>query len=169
MNPLTSQQIRSAFVNTSRRETSQATLPDLSTVRWDRLELLGWRDPKRPLLSYVVLELDETPTAIMVRANDPTTRVRRAAMCAWCEDLLDTGDVTMYVARRAGPAGRRGNSIGTMTCTEFRCSRNVRRRPTPSEVLSDDPVEHELFVQRRIDGLRERSSTFVRQVLAQKA
>lgn len=166
MNPLTPEQIRSAFINTSRREAAQATLPELPED-WSRLDLLGWNDAKRPKLSYVVLELDDTPTAILLRANDPRSRVRRAAMCAWCEDIVETGDVSMFVARRAGPAGRKGNSIGTMLCADFECSRNVRRRPTPSEVLSDDPVDRAVFIDRRIDGLRRRSTQFVRQVLSE--
>lgn len=164
MNPLTAQQIRSAFINTSKREAAQATPPDVPADQWDRLELLGWNDPKRPKLSYVVLELDGTPTAILLRANDPRTRVRRAAMCSWCEDVVETDDVTMFVARRAGAAGRRGNTIGTMLCADFRCSRNVRRQPSASEVLSDDPSDRAAFVERRIEGLRQRSAQFVRQV-----
>jgi FBP C-terminal treble-clef zinc-finger len=164
MNPLTPQQIRSSFVNASRREAAQATPPDLSALRWDRLDYLGWRDPKRPLLSYVVIELDDSPTGILLRASDPKLRRRGAAMCTWCEDVIETDDVALYVARRAGAAGRRGNTLGTMICTEFRCSANVRRKPTASEIYSDDPAEREQFVQRRIDGLRERSRRFARQV-----
>ena len=43
MNPLTEKLIRASFVNCSRREASQLTLPaDLSDLRWDRLDYLGW-------------------------------------------------------------------------------------------------------------------------------
>ena len=165
MLPLTEKQLRSSFVNASRREAADATLPDLSALDWDRLEYLGWRDRRAPLSGYVVLELDGEPTGVLLRASD-TSRVRRRAMCAWCEDVVVTDDVTLYVARRAGASGRRGNTIGTLVCTQFICSRNVRRPPTLSEVGSDDQWQREQVIERRVAGLRERSARFVAEVLS---
>lgn len=163
MNPMTDPQIRRAFVNASRREVKQAVLPDLAALDWDTLDYLGWRDPKRPLSGYVVLELDGNPTGVLLRAAAPSSR--RPAVCAWCQDVVETDDVSLYAARRSGAAGRRGNTIGTLICTAFDCSRNVRRTPTLSEVFSTDEADKAQFVQRRISGLRERSERFVRQVL----
>ncbi|WP_018156504.1 FBP domain-containing protein [Demetria terragena] len=165
MNPLTADAIRASLINTSKRERTQATLPDLDIIRWDRLDLLGWIDPKRPQLAYVVLEHEGTPTGIMLRTNEPSARRRRKAVCSWCEDVIETDDVSMYVARRAGAPGRRGDSIGTLICTDFRCSRNVRRQPTESEVFSNDEDDKEMYRQLRIAGLQERSSRFVNRVL----
>ena len=73
-------------------------------------------------------------------------------------------DVTMYVARRAGAPGRRGNTIGTLICGEFGCSANVRRRPTLTEVGSSDENDRIALIARRIGALREHSTEFVRQV-----
>ncbi|MCC2316221.1 FBP domain-containing protein [Cellulomonas xiejunii] len=163
MLPLTEKQLRTSFVNASRREANDATLPDLSALDWDRLDYLGWRDRRAPLSAYVVLELDAGPTGVLLRAADAPL-VRRRTVCAWCEDLVVTDDVTMYVARRGGASGKRGNTIGTLICTDFTCSRNVRRPPTRTEAGSDAEELREQIVARRIAGLRERSARFVEEI-----
>ncbi|MFS0704620.1 FBP domain-containing protein [Cellulomonas sp. 179-A 9B4 NHS] len=165
MHPLTEKQIRDSFVNASRREATQATLPDLDALDWDRLDYLGWRDRKAPLAAYVVLEVDGEPTGVLLRSGD-RTRHRRRAVCAWCEDVVVTDDVTLYVARRGGASGRRGNTIGTLICTDFLCSANVRRPPTRTEAGSDVEAVRAEMVARRIAGLRERSARFVGEVLS---
>jgi hypothetical protein len=167
MNSLTEKQLRASFVNASRREAATATLPDLDTLAWGRLDYLGWRDRKAPLSAYVVLEVDDEPVGVLLRGGDHrTTRVRRKAVCVWCEDVVVTDDVSMYVARRAGAAGRRGDTIGTLICTEFLCSQNVRRTPTRTEAGTDlEAVRHQI-VERRVAGLRERSARFVQEVLS---
>jgi hypothetical protein len=119
MHPLNEQQIRSSLVNTTRRETNQAVLPDLAQVSWARLDYLGWHDLKGPLESYVVLEVGNEEVGgevtggvvvgIALRAA-PRSGVRRKGLCAWCQDIVSTAEVSMFVARRAGPLGRRGNT-----------------------------------------------------------
>ena len=168
MHPLTEKQIRASFVNASRREAAQAALPDLTALDWDRLDYLGWVDRKAPLLAYAVVpeaRPDDGPTGVLLRATDPKLRTRRGGVCAWCEDVVHTEDVSLYVARRAGASGRRGNTIGTLLCTDFACSRNVRRRPTLAETGRDDPDLRAAVIERRIAGLRERSAGFVAEVL----
>ena len=164
MHPLTEKQIRDSFVNATKREVAQATLPDLDALDWNRLDYLGWRDRKAPLAAYAVVEVDGSPTGILLRAGDPGAGgVRRTALCAWCTDLGATDDVTLSVARRAGASGRQGNSVGTLICSEFICSQNVRRRPTSVEAGTD--VDRRLVVDRRIAELRERSAAFVAEAL----
>ena len=161
MEPLTEKQIRASFVNCSRREAAQLTLPlDLAAVRWDRLDYLGWTDRKAPLRAYVVLTVDDALVGLTLRSPDGVAS-RRRAVCAWCEDVYATNDVSMYVARRAGAPGRGGDTVGTLVCTGFECSQNVRRTPTIIEA-GQDPVG---LVQRRIAGLRERSTGFALEVL----
>ncbi|MBD8078435.1 FBP domain-containing protein [Cellulosimicrobium arenosum] len=165
MNPLTEKQIRASFVNASKREAAQAALPDLDSLDWDRLDYLGWRDRKAPLLAYAVVEVDGEPRGVLLRSTDAKTGgMRRRAVCAWCEDLVVTEDVSLYVARRAGASGRRGDTVGTLVCTHFRCSANVRRTPTRTE-MGDDPTMRDVIVEMRVDGLRERSAKFVAEVL----
>lgn len=165
MQSLTEQQIRAGFVNATRREVAQATMPDLSALHWDRLDYLGWRDRRAPLSAYVVLEHDDGPVGILLRAGDRAGATRRRAVCAWCADVVETDDVSLYVARRAGAAGRKGDTIGTLICTDFQCSRNVRRPPTRIEAGSDVEAVRRQLVERRIGDLRERSRAFVDGVL----
>ncbi|PJI94188.1 FBP domain-containing protein [Luteimicrobium subarcticum] len=164
MIPLTERQIRTSFVNTSKREASQAVLPDLDALDWDRLDYLGWQDRKAPLMSYAVVPVDDEPVGILLRATDPAGRVRRSAVCAWCEDVVETSDVGLFVARRAGAAGRRGDTVGTLICEDFRCSRNVRRRLTATEAGNASDEERAVMTALRIEGLRERSARFVAEV-----
>lgn len=164
MNPLTEKQIRASFVNATRRETTQATLPDLSDLPWDQLDYLGWRDRKAPLSAYVVLELSGEPTGVLLRASSTSPGLtRRKALCSWCRDLASV-DAALYVARRAGAAGRAGNTLGTLVCEDFSCSRNVRRPPTSTEAGTGVEEFRELLVQERISGLRERAARFIEEI-----
>ncbi|CAM3415278.1 FBP domain-containing protein [Isoptericola cucumis] len=163
MNPLTEKQLRDSLVNATRSERQRMIVPDLDEVPWDSLEYLGWRDRKQPLSAYVVMWIDDVPVGMLLRATE-RTGPRRAVMCAWCEDVVETSDVQLYVARRAGAAGRKGDTIGTLVCSDFRCSRNVRRRPTLAEAGSDDAAVRAAIVERRVEGLQERAGRFVAEV-----
>lgn len=160
MQALTEQQIRASLVNTSRRETDQVLLPDLAQLDWPKLDYLGWHDLKRPHESFVVLEIENNAVGMALRAA-PRSLGRRKAMCAWCQDIAATADVSMYIARRAGALGRRGDTVGTFICTDFDCSRNVRRTPSIEEVGSTDPQDRAQLIERRINVLRDRSTRFV--------
>ncbi|WP_409483306.1 FBP domain-containing protein [Arsenicicoccus dermatophilus] len=162
MQPLTEQQIRDSFVNATRREVNQATIPDLTTLAWDRLDYLGWRDERRPG-AYVVLETEDGPVG--VRLQTTPAQGRRKAMCAWCQDITVSDPALLWVARRGGAAGRRGDTVGTLICADLSCSRNVRRVPTVEEAGSDDPADRAAVVERRIGVLRERARAFAREVL----
>ncbi|SOD98827.1 FBP domain-containing protein [Blastococcus haudaquaticus] len=166
MNSLTEKQIRASLVNASRREAASAVLPDLAELPWERLDYLGWRDRRAPLTGYVVVELDGDPTGVLLRASPaPSSGRRRKAMCVWCRDVA-TVEATLYVARRGGASGRAGNTIGTLICEDFTCSRNARRPPTSAESGTGIEAVADQVVAERIAGLRERSAQFVRDVAA---
>ncbi|MGE9809658.1 FBP domain-containing protein [Janibacter sp. G1551] len=163
MTPLTENEIRASFVNASKREVAQASLPDLDALDWESLDYLGWRDAKRPL-GYAVVIVDGEPRGLVLRAAPPPAALggrRRSAICTWCKDPLETKDVSLYVAKRSGAAGRNGDTVGTLICTEFVCSQNVRRKPTFTELGSTNPDDRELFILGRIEGLKERAAAFV--------
>ncbi len=162
MLPLTESAVRSSFVNCSRGEASRLTLPEgFADLDWDRRDLLGWADPKAPLRAYVVLDGADGPVGLALRTVE-RAHGRRRTLCAWCEDVFATNDVGLFVAPRAGAAGRRGDSVGTLVCTGFECAGNVLRAPRPEETADDAGT----FVARRRDGLRERALKFVDEVLA---
>jgi len=147
--------IRASFVNASRKELSDLTLPaDLAETDWDRLDYLGWRDPKVAKRAYIVVPTDDGPVGIILKQAEASPRSR--AQCSWCQDIKLPNDVVLYSARRVGSAGRNGNTVGTLICSEFQCSTNVRTLP-PSAYLGFD---REAARQQRIDVLRERASDF---------
>lgn len=159
MQPLTERDIRDSFVNTSRRETTQAPVPaHLHDLEWDDLDLLGWTDPKARQRAYVVIPTRAGPVGLLLRTE--SRGGLRPAMCDWCQDPQALEDVVLYVARRAGVSGKQGNSIGAMVHADLACSRHARRRPTPEEA-GHDP---ESFVTGRVEALRERTSRFAARV-----
>jgi len=87
-------------------------------------------------------------------------RVRERALCSWCEDVTLPNEVVFFGAKRAGKAGRNGDSIGTLLCERFECSANVRR-PVPPAYLGFDVRAARL---RRIETLRARAQTFARDI-----
>ncbi|WP_431221253.1 FBP domain-containing protein [Leifsonia xyli] len=158
MLPLDEQQLRSSFVNASQRERKELTLPDLAQLRWDQLDYLGWRDRKQPGLGYVVAIVDGEPIGVLLRQAEG--RIRTRPQCSWCEDVHLPNDVVFFIAKRAGKAGRNGNTLGTLVCSAFECSANVRRRPPTAYVGFDVEAAR----QRRIDALREHVDAFIRRV-----
>lgn len=161
MHALTESAIRGSFVNASVRERKALVLPpDFDALDWERRDFLGWRDPKQPLLGYVVAELDGDLVGVLLRQAERSPRSR--AQCSWCEDVRLPNPVVFFGAKRAGEAGRRGDTIGTLVCAEFECSHNVRRLPPPAYAGFDREAER----GRRIDVLRERVAGFVRTAAA---
>lgn len=156
MRPIDERTLRASFINASRKEVSDLTLPpgfaDLDT---STLDYLGWVDPKLPRRSYVVAWVGDVLTGVILQRAEQ--RVIARAQCSWCEDVTLRNDVQLYVARKAGPAGRKGDTIGTLVCTEFGCSKNVRVLPP----LAYDGYDRELAREMRIVKLQEHVAAFI--------
>ena len=156
MHAFSDAQIRASFINASLRERSEAVLPvDFETTDWDNLDYLGWRDRKFAGTSYVVADIDDEPVGILLRQAEGMPRTR--PQCSWCEDIQLPNDVVLFSAKRSGKAGRNGNTIGTLLCSNFECSANVRKRPTLAYIGFDLEAER----LRRISVLREHVRGFV--------
>jgi hypothetical protein len=158
MHAFTEKDIRASFVNASLRERNALVLPSLADVPWDELDYLGWRDPKQPLAGFIVVPVDDAPVGILLRRTEQ--RLRTRAQCSWCEDVTLPNEVVFFSARRAGKAGRNGDTVGTLLCERFECSANVRR-PVPPAYLGFDVAAAR---QRRIQTLRTHASTFARDI-----
>jgi len=162
MQILSQEEIRDAFVNCSQSEAAAIPMPPgLHEVDWSRREYLGWRDPRSPQRGFVVIPTESGPVGIVLRASDASMRSSAPSMCGWCQDVLLPHDVYLYVAKRAGQAGRNGDTVGTMLCGSFECCENVRRTPPPSYVGFDA----ESVVADRIDGLAQRARRFAATVV----
>jgi hypothetical protein len=159
---LTERQIRRSFVNCSQGEAKALTLPkDFGTLGWAELEVLGWRDPKAPLRGYLVVEIDEAPVGIAVRAADTRMSGRVAAMCLLCQTAQSADAISLFTARRVGEAGRNGNTVGTYICADLGCSARVRTDippwladRNPAEVVAERAAELRGRVHAFVDGVR---------------
>ncbi len=144
-------------MNASKRERAAVRLPaDFATLDWDALDYLGWRDLKTPNVGYVVTWIDDDPVGLRLQRAD--ARPRSRAQCSWCADVRLPNDVVLYTTKRAGAAGRRGDTLGTLICEDFQCSRNVRRL-APSAYVGFD---REAARQTRIVMLQEHVDRFAR-------
>lgn len=163
MHALTEAAVRSSFVNASRREVKEMTLPDgideWTEETWAELDMLGWRDPRYARRGYVVApSLDGDPVGIALTQSTAAPRSR--AMCNWCRDVRLPNEVVLFGARRTGKAGRQGASVGILLCSGFQCCRNVRNDPPPAYDGFDVAAARE----RRIDDLRLRVAGFAADV-----
>lgn len=151
--------IRASFINASRKELSELVLAELSDLHWERLDYLGWRDRKLPKRAYAVIPVEGKPVGIVLKQAQATTRSR--AQCSWCQDVQLPNDVVFFSTRRAGQAGRNGDSLGTLVCANFECSSNVRKAPPLAYIGFDVEAAR----QKRIQALQERSAAFANSVL----
>lgn len=159
MRSLTEKEIRTSLINASLRERNGVSLPEgFDSLKWDRLDYLGFRDRKIPSLGYVIVELDDEPVGLILRKADGKPASR--AQCSWCEDIHLPNDVVLFSAKRVGQAGRNGNTVATLVCSEFQCSANVRKLPPIAYIGFDAEAAR----TRRIEALGEHSRAFVRGV-----
>lgn len=152
MLPVSENDIRASFVNATRKELGDLAIP--AVADWQRLDYLGWRDPRYAKRAWLVVPVDGGLIGVVLRQADADPR--RRAQCSWCQDVTLPNDVVLYSARRAGNAGRKGDTLGTLVCTNFECSANVRKLP-PVAYLGFDVEAARL---ERIEGLRTRAAAF---------
>jgi hypothetical protein len=162
MQRLTEKDIRRSMVNCSRGEATSMALPrNLDVLDWDNLEFLGWRDPKAPLRGYLIQHRDTGPVGVSLRAAESRMSRAVSAVCMLCRSGRSGDTVSLFAARRAGAAGRDGNTVGTYICADLTCSANVRLdKPTAS--LQPDPGRSP---EERIAGLQTRLAAFIDEVL----
>jgi hypothetical protein len=159
MRPIDERAIRASFRNASRKEVSSLTLPvDFDEIDFEKIDFLGWYDPKMPKRAYVVAEIDDHNVGILLQRTEQRTAMR--AQCSWCDDVTLRNDVQFFSARKAGAAGRNGDTIGTLICANLGCSANVRTLPP----LAYEGYDRELARELRMLRLREHVASFVREL-----
>ncbi|MDH6622301.1 hypothetical protein M2271_000088 [Streptomyces sp. LBL] len=132
MRSLTDQDIRNSFVNCSKGEAKRLAIPrDLDQLPWDHLDFLGWRDPGAPDRSYLVTERAGQLVGVTLRSPSSQRGFLHRSMCSLCLTTHPGGGVSLMTGRKAGPAGREGNSVGLYMCTDLACSLYVRGRKIP--------------------------------------
>ncbi|MEV6177066.1 FBP domain-containing protein [Streptomyces sp. NPDC052015] len=132
MRSLTEQDIRNSFVNCSKGEAKRLSVPrDLDERPWGDLDFLGWRDPGAPDRSYLVTERGRRLVGVTLRFPASQRGFLHRSMCSLCLTTHPGGGVSLMTARKAGAAGREGNSVGLYMCTDLACSLYVRGMKKP--------------------------------------
>ncbi|MFE3639099.1 FBP domain-containing protein [Streptomyces sp. NPDC059168] len=148
MRQLTEQDIRNSFVNCSKGEAKRLAVPrDLGERPWGDLDFLGWRDPGAPDRNYLVAERDDGLVGIALRRPTARSGLLHRSLCSVCLTTHPGGGVSLMTARKAGPAGREGNSVGVYMCTDLACSLYVRGKKVP---LSGGRFEESLTLEEQI-------------------
>ena len=129
MREVTEEQLRTCFVNATRRELEQLPMPGLHETIWAEREYLGWRDQRSSRLGYAVHWRGDELIGIVVRAAPGGLRPGIAAMCSLCHSTQPATQVRMFSARLASLDGDTGSSIGTYICDDLGCSHLIRSGP----------------------------------------
>ncbi|MEW2498472.1 FBP domain-containing protein [Streptomyces nodosus] len=132
MRPLSEQDIRASFINCSKGEAKRLSIPrDLDERPWGDLDFLGWRDPGAPDRSYLVTEHAGRLIGVTLRFPSSQRGFLHRSMCSLCLTTHPGSGVSLMTARKAGAAGREGNSVGVYMCTDLACSLYVRGKKVP--------------------------------------
>lgn len=152
MEQLAEKEIRASFVNCSKGEAGRINLPrSLPETPWDELDFLGWRDPGAPDRSYLVTGYQGVLTGITLRVPTGIRRsLTRTNICSFCATSHAGSGVALLTARKSGPAGRQGNSVGAYVCADLACSLYVRGRKKSQ--LIERYVEN-LTVEEQVERL----------------
>ncbi|MFE2410112.1 FBP domain-containing protein [Kitasatospora sp. NPDC059408] len=148
MQPLNENEIRESFVNCSKGEARRLNLPrGLAELPWEQLDFLGWRDPGAPDRAYLVAHHGGELVGVTLRVPSVRRSLTKSNVCSLCVTAHAGSGVALLAARRAGAAGREGNSVGSYICADLACSLYVRglKKSTlvtrPNESL---PVEEQI-------------------------
>ncbi|MER6118733.1 FBP domain-containing protein [Streptomyces sp. A0642] len=159
MKAVTEQDIRTSFVNCSKGEAKRLPLPrEFEELPWDDLDFLGWRDLSAPGRSYLVTEHEGRLTGISLRFPSHQRGFLHRSMCSLCLTTHPGSGVSLQTARKAGVAGREGNSVGLYMCTDLACSLYVRGKKA---VASGARFEESLSLEEKIARTRGNLSAFL--------
>ncbi|MFF3055643.1 FBP domain-containing protein [Streptomyces sp. NPDC057909] len=160
MKAVSEQDIRASFVNCSKGESKRLPMPrDLAEQPWDDLDFLGWRDLAEPGRSYIVTEHDGELIGITLRFPSQQRGFLHRSMCSLCLTTHPGSGVSLMTARKTGPAGREGNSVGVCICTDLACSLYVRGSKVPA---SGGRFKESLTLEEQVARTRTNLAAFLR-------
>jgi hypothetical protein len=132
MRAVTDDEIRDAFINCTKGEAQRVPMPrDLEQTPWEDLDFLGWRDLGAPDRGYLIAERDGALVGITLRASSSQRGFLHRSMCSLCYTTHSGSGVSLMAARKAGTAGRQGNSVGLYICSDLACPLYIRGKKQP--------------------------------------
>jgi hypothetical protein len=151
--------IRGALKNCSKGEAKRLAVPrDLQQMPWEDLDFLGWTDQSGRGALVVPTEDGIVGLALRFEVAPPG----RTQMCSICLTTHTQRGVSLMTARRAGEAGRAGNSVGTYMCTDLDCSLYARDRKRPA---LGNRYREDLTTEQRVQRVRDNVAAFTARVL----
>ncbi|WP_030276813.1 FBP domain-containing protein [Streptomyces sp. NRRL B-24484] len=165
MRALSDSEVRGSFVNCSKGEARRLPLPrGTAQLPWSEPDFPGRRDGGAPDRAYLVAARADGPVGITPRVpTGPHRSLTRTNVCSLCITSHAVSGVALLAARRAGEAGREGNTVGTYVCADLACSLYVRGLKRSALVTRPD---ESLPLEEQIARLAERLDDFLAKVLA---
>ncbi|WP_104815522.1 FBP domain-containing protein [Kitasatospora sp. MMS16-BH015] len=164
MKPMTESEIRRSFVNCTQGEAKRLNIPrDLAELPWGDLDFLGWRDPSAPDRGHLVVPgaEGEPPVGIALRTSTGPRNATHRGLCSICLTTHPGTGVHLMAARKAGTAGREGNSVGVYICADLACPLYARRLRKPQGV---NAAQETLSNEERVARMMTRMAEFVDRV-----
>ena len=163
MRPATEDEIRASFANCTQGEAKRIPMPrDLADIPWPDLDFLGWRDPGAPDRAYLVAPGDgDALVGVTLRIATQQRGFLHRNMCSLCLTTHPGNGVSLMTGRRAGEAGRKGDSVGSYICSDLACSLYVRGLRTPD---AGGPRET-LSVDEKVERTRGKLDAFLARIL----
>jgi len=157
MRSLAEPEIRASFVNCTKGEAGRLPLPrDLADRAWADLDFLGWTDLSAADRAYLVTEHDGVLAGVTLRLAAQKRGLLHRSMCSLCLTTHPGNGVSLMTARKAGPAGRQGNSVGVYACTDLACSlyvRGIKKPHTGGRLDETLTVEDQVVrLKSKLDG-----------------
>ncbi|WP_460855519.1 FBP domain-containing protein [Nocardiopsis coralliicola] len=164
MDPIDESGLRRAFVNCTKGEASRLPLPrDLDRRPWADLDFLGWRDLGAPDRAYLVTEHGGRTAGVVLRASATKRGFLHRSACSICLTTHPGAGVALMAARKTGPAGRQGDSVGLYICADLDCSLYARGL---KKVGAGGSMDEFATAQEKVDRLRTALGTFLDRVTA---
>lgn len=159
MHPVTEDAIRASFANCSQGEAKRIPMPrDLAETPWSELDFLGWRDLGAQDRAYLVTPRGDGLTGVTLRSATTRKGFLRRNLCSLCF-TTHPGGVALMTGRKAGDAGRQGNSVGLYLCSDLACSRYIRGTKSPGAAA--DRMEETLNVEEQVGRMTGKLEEFL--------
>ncbi|WP_433179359.1 FBP domain-containing protein [Actinoallomurus sp. CA-150999] len=167
MRPISESDIRGSFVNCSKGEARKLHLPrGLADLPWDDLDFLGWRDQGAPDRGYLIAERGDGLIGVTLRvASENRRSLVKTTVCSLCLTSHAGSGVSLFAARRAGAAGRDGNTVGTYICGDLACPLYVRGKKKSALVTR---FTESLSIEEQVDRMRTNLDAFLDEVVREK-
>lgn len=155
MKVVTEQDIRMSFINCSKGKPSVCRSPVISRNCRGRI----WTSSAgvtSPLPGAATSSPSTTAALAGITLRFPSQQrgFLHRSMCSLCLTTHPGSGVSLMTARKAGPAGREGNSVGLYMCTDLDCSLYVRgKKAVPSGARFKESLTMEEQIARTTANL----------------